>query len=250
MRKIFITVILLSLIFLIYPQDNTRKGYISALKGDAKKRKMDESEWLEATLKMNIQSRDVVRTLPKSFAEIALGPDTRIRLAPKTIVNMIKLYEETEDKKITKMQIKKGEIWGNVNNAEEKEVFEFESTAISSSVVGTVFRIQTHKDGSKIKVYKGRVEVTGKVKRDKKDDKQNEDYKIKKPKEIEGPKEVKGPKEVTMKEWTVIVKKMMELEVNKEGEIINYSKINKKAEDSKSKWYKWNKKLDKDLIKK
>jgi hypothetical protein len=197
---------------------------------------------------MDVESRDILRTLPESFAEIALKKGSRIRLAPKTIVNMVKLYEETENKLITKMKVQKGEIWGNVRDKGEREVFEFESTAISSSVVGTEFRIQTHKKGSKIKVYRGQVEVKGVIKKEATNKDKKEDIKIKKPDEIEGPTEIEGPKEVTMEEWTLIVKEMMELEVNKDGEIVKYRSINTKREDDDSEWYRWNKERDKELI--
>ena len=139
------------------------RGVITALEGEAEKRQAPEADWLEAALEMDIYSKEMVRTLPESFAEISLSRGSVIRLAPKTTVNMNKLYEEAEDKIVTNIEVAEGEIWGNVNKTGEDELFSVDSTAVSSSIIGTVFRIDTGEDGTLIKVYRGNVEEIGRA---------------------------------------------------------------------------------------
>ncbi|HMA68456.1 MAG TPA: FecR family protein [Candidatus Mcinerneyibacterium sp.] len=217
-----------------------KKGVISALEGNAQKRNVENFNWLKAKLQMDVKSNDVLRTLPESFAEISLLRGTKIRLAPKTMVNMVKLYEEKENQLITEIEVEEGEIWGNVNKENESEVFEFGSTSVSTSVVGTIFRINSLENGALIKVYKGNVKVKN---RKKKGEGKEDKPMIKKPTEVEGPREVEGPKEVSMEEWVVIVDQMMALRVE-DGEVVSLEEIDEKAEDEKSNWVIWNKKKD------
>ena len=214
------------------------RGVITALEGEAEKRQAPEADWLEAALEMDIYSKEMVRTLPESFAEISLSRGSVIRLAPKTTVNMNKLYEEAEDKIVTNIEVAEGEIWGNVNKTGEDELFSVDSTAVSSSIIGTVFRIDTGEDGTLIKVYRGNVEVSGKPAQSK--DAPAADQ----PREIEGPTEVEGPREVTLEEWTVIVREMMELKVDAQGRIVRMDSINTMSADEQSAWVKWNQKRD------
>ncbi|HPE29004.1 MAG TPA: FecR family protein [Candidatus Mcinerneyibacteriales bacterium] len=214
------------------------RGVITALEGEAEKRQAPEADWLEAALEMDIYSKEMVRTLPESFAEISLSRGSVIRLAPKTTVNMNKLYEEAEDKIVTNIEVAEGEIWGNVNKTGEDELFSVDSTAVSSSIIGTVFRIDTGEDGTLIKVYRGNVEVSGKPAPSKDEPAADQ------PREIEGPTEVEGPREVTLEEWTVIVREMMELKVDAQGRIVRMDSINTMSADEQSAWVKWNQKRD------
>ncbi|HOO60084.1 MAG TPA: FecR family protein [Candidatus Mcinerneyibacteriales bacterium] len=214
------------------------RGVITALEGEAEKRQAPEADWLEAALEMDIYSREMVRTLPESFAEISLSRGSVIRLAPKTTVNMNKLYEEAEDKIVTNIEVAEGEIWGNVNKTGEDELFSVDSTAVSSSIIGTIFRIDTGDDGTLIKVYRGNVEVSGKPSPPKDAPADDE------PREIQGPTEVEGPKEVTLEEWTIIVREMMELKVDAQGRIVRMDTIKPMSAEEQSAWVKWNQERD------
>ncbi len=215
-------------------------GIISALQGSAEKRSATSDDWLSAQLKTNVASKEVVRTLPDSFAEISLTRGTVIRLAPKTTVNMVKLYEESKDKVVTNIQVESGEVWGNVNKQSEDDVFNVDSTAVSSSIVGTIFRINSADDGSTmVKVYKGNVEVSSNVQK-KTQTSPNHDT----PTEVSGPTEVEGPKEVTLEQWTVIVREMMQIRIDKNGNIVRMDPIDPKAADEQNAWVKWNQQLD------
>ena len=215
------------------------KGIITALEGDAQKKIGEEADWLEAALQMDVNSSEVVRTLPESFAEISLLRGTVIRLAPKTTVNMLKLYEESKDNVITQIEVDEGEIWGNVNKAGEDELFAVDSAAVSSSIIGTVFRSNTDDAGTLIKVYKGNVEVKGKPAKDP-DDAMSYDE----PTEVSGPMEVEGPKEITLEEWTVIVREMMELRVDANGRIMRMDSIDPMSPEEQNSWVEWNKERD------
>lgn len=206
-------------------------GIISALEGEAQKRSVNSSDWLEAKLKMDVKSKDIVRTLPDSFAEILLSKGSVLRLAPKTTVNMVKLYEESKNKKVTKVKVEEGEVWGNINKQNEDEVFDVDATAVSSSIVGTIFRINTGDDGTLIKVYKGQVEVKANKKKHKKSSLEVH--------------EVEGPHEISLEEWTVVVHEMMQLRVDKNGNIVRMDKINLNSKEEKNRWAEWNRKRDK-----
>jgi|MTBAKSStandDraft_2_1061841.scaffolds.fasta_scaffold03316_5 hypothetical protein len=236
-RRMFLFAIILLLTAAAGAQEIGR-GVITALEGEAEKRQAPEADWLEAALEMDIYSKEMVRTLPESFAEISLSRGSVIRLAPKTTVNMNKLYEEAEDKIVTNIEVAEGEIWGNVNKTGEDELFSVDSTAVSSSIIGTIFRIDTGDDGTLIKVYRGNVEVSGKPAPPK--DQQAADE----PSEIQGPTEVEGPREVTLEEWTVIVREMMELKVDAQGRIVRMDSINTRSSEEQSAWVKWNQKRD------
>jgi len=221
-----------------FAQDGT--GIISALQGAAEKRGADDANWLSATLKTNVASKEMVRTLPDSFAEISLTRGTVIRLAPKTTVNMVKLYEESKDKVVTNIQVESGEVWGNVNKQNEDDVFNVDSTSVSSSIVGTIFRINSADDGSTmVKVYKGNVEVSSNVKK-----KDTTAPNTNEPSEVNGPTEVEGPKEVTLEQWTVIVREMMQVKIDKNGNIVRMDPIDPKAAEEQNAWAKWNQQRD------
>lgn len=222
----------------MHAQDGS--GIISALKGNAEKRSATTEDWLSAQLKTNVASKELVRTLPDSFAEISLTRGTVIRLAPKTTVNMVKLYEESKDKVVTNIQVESGEVWGNVNKQSEDDVFNVDSTSVSSSIVGTIFRINSADDGSTlVKVYKGNVEVSSNVQK-----KEQKKPDTSAPTEISGPSEVEGPKEVTLEQWTVIVREMMQIRVDKNGNIVRMDPIDPKAADEQNAWVQWNQELD------
>jgi len=218
---------------------NAGRGVITALEGEAEKRTAPEADWLETALEMDVYAKEMVRTLPDSFAEISLLRGSVIRLAPKTTINMNKLYEEAEDQIVTNIQVAEGEIWGNVNKAGEDELFSVDSTSVSSSIIGTVFRINTGDEGTLIKVYRGNVEVSGKPVDPQKDKALSEE-----PAEISGPTEVAGPQEVTLEEWTILVREMMELRVDSQGRVVRMQSIDTQSAEEQSSWVKWNKERD------
>ncbi len=240
MKKIALMVMTICLMTTaVLSAEGQEKGTITALEGEAQKKEGLEADWFEAALQMDVNSSEILRTLPESFAEVSLLRGTVIRLAPKTTVNMLKLYEESKDKIVTQVEVEEGEIWGNVNKAGEDELFAVDSSAVTSSIVGTIFRINTDDSGTLIKVYKGNVEVSGKPSDKSDDDKDNGD-----PVEVSGPVEVEGPKEVTLEEWTVIVREMMELRVDSQGRIMRMDKIDPMSPEEKNRWVEWNKERD------
>lgn len=221
--------------------ESDKKGIVTYADGQVKRRKTELENWQDAPEKTEVLSGDKVRTYRQSRAELDLAQLDIIRLAPRTIIDIVKLYEETKDKKLeTKIKVEEGELWANVHEVEVDTKFDISAPIAAAAITGTVLRVKVDDDSTtQIKVYKGEVKVHKPVEQDA----PTVDRSLA-PRQVQGPTEVAGPKEVTVDEWVEIVKSMQQITINKKGQIVSTGKFSETDKDEISDWIQWNKSLD------
>lgn len=213
-----------------------KKGIVTYAEGSVKKRNLQQQDWQNALLNTEVIGGDRVRTYLKSRAELELAKLDLIRLAPQTTVDVLKLYEETEEQqRETEIVLQNGGLWANVGKKSEDLKFNIGTPIAGMAVTGTVLRTNFAADSStELRVYSGTVVLTNAPER--------KDLPLKsiKPYEIEGPHEVPGPREVTLEEWAIIVKSMQRVKVGKNGQIVYSGDFSMKDKEEQSDWVKWN----------
>ncbi len=221
--------------------DEGKKGIVTYADGQVKKKAIDVENWLDAPEQTEVISGDKVRTYRESRAELDLAKLDIIRLAPRTIIDVVKLYEETKDKKLaTSIKLEQGELWANVHEVEMETEFDISAPIAAAAITGTVLRLKVDEDSTtQIKVYKGEVRVHKPVQ--KAAPVENNSLA---PREVPGPTEIEGPKEVTVDEWVKIVKSMQQITINNQGKVVSTSQFSTEDDDEKRSWIEWNKQLD------
>lgn len=220
------------------------KGIVTYTEGSVKKRNLQQQDWQAAVKNTEVIGGDRVRTYLKSRAELELAKVDLIRLAPQTTVDVLKLYEETEEQqRETQIVLQNGGLWANVSKKSEELKFNIGTPIAGMAVTGTVLRTEFAADSStELRVYNGVVVLTNAPERT--------DLRPTtiKPFEIKGPHEIPGPREVTLEEWAVIVKSMQRVKVGKDGQIVDSGEFSKSDNDEQSEWVKWNLERDRQKL--
>ena len=81
------------------PADD-KKGVVTYADGQVKRKTNDTENWEKAPVNTDVYSGDQVRTYRQSRAELDLAKLDIVRLAPRTVIDIIKLYLETKEKKV------------------------------------------------------------------------------------------------------------------------------------------------------
>lgn len=226
------------------PTDENRlEGIFTHIEGDARKKPDTDIEWLEAYVNSSVIEGDKVKTLKQSRAEIELEKENILRLAESTTIDIVKLYEEEKEKAVEQeVHLEEGDIWSNVSKLDEKTSFKIKTDVSISAIRGTVLRINTNEDSTKLKVYHGEVEIKNTAGQRKSE---KDKLKSQKPKPFKAPVPVEGPKEVSMEKWIKIVKNMQEV-VIPHDQPWSWLKRDFSQNDlsEQSDWVKWNKERD------
>jgi len=217
-----------------------KKGRVTYAEGRVKRKPIDQNLWHNAPVNTEVLSGDKVRTFRESRAELNLAELDVIRLAPKTTVDIVKLYEESEDKNAeTKIVVDSGEVWADIHEIESDTKFDISSSIASAAITGTRLRLKVSTDSTTtLKVYKGEVHFTNAP------EKTSLKPQTIKPHQIKGPFEVPGPYEVSLKEWLYIVKSMQQITVDRQGKIVSAGTFSLSDKDELSPWVRWNMKRD------
>ena len=64
------------------------------------------------------------------------------------------------------------------------------------------------------------------------------------PYEVEGPHEIPGPREVSLEEWSLIVKSMQRVRVDKNGNVAYSGQFSRFDAEEQNDWVRWNLALD------
>jgi len=231
----------ISFAFSINKKENqTKKGLVTYTQGRVKRKEINKEEWKNAAKDTTILTGDRVRTYQRSRAELELLELDIIRMAPETIIDIVKLYEETKSKiKETEISLEKGDIWANINKKKDNAKFDISAPVAVAAITGTVLRMGVSVDSTtELKVYKGEVHITNAP------EKTDLTPKTIKVHEVPGPYEVPGPHEVTMEQWIYIVRNMQKIVIDKKGQVKEIGEFSKTDKDEKSDWVKWNLKRD------
>ena len=218
------------------------KGIVSYVEGRVKKKAVEENDWkIDVAEKAKVKSRESYRTMKKSRAELELSGMDILRLAPKTTIDLVALYEEAKDgKRKTDIKLEEGDLWAQVNSADDESEFMMDTDIAAAAITGTNFRMSKTGDVTEMKVYHGEVKISNSKKNmNSLTPKSVKEFKA--PKESFGPKEVSGPKEVTLKEWVYVVKNMQQIKFDRTGKVISAGDFSAKDKAEATDWVKWNK---------
>jgi len=222
-----------------------QKGIVTHLDGKVKKKFLYDEEWNSENVVINgiVQSRESYKTMKKSRAELELAGVDIIRLAPKTTIDILALYEESfQGTNKTNIKLDEGELWAQINSADEDNEFEMDTDISAAAITGTNFRMTRNGDLTQMKVYHGEVKIAnskiGLVDGNAKPVKQ---FNLDNPKEISGPKEIEGPKEITLKEWIYVVKNMQQITFDKKGNVVSAGDFSAQDKTETTDWVRWNK---------
>ncbi len=238
--KLILTFLCFIIIFsLAISKDETEKGLVTYVEGSAKKQKLQDVEWRNIDKDTLVAGGERVRTLTQSRAELSLAELDIIRMAPKTTIDIMKLYQETKENiRESKIVLQKGDLWANVNKNASERSFSIGTPVAAAAITGTTLRMHVEEDSSsEIKVYSGEVELS-------KSSLPMEKMNKSKPYEIQGPRQVPGPREVSLEEWTIIVKSMQKVRLDKKGNVLYSGAFTDDDKDEQSDWVLWNKKRD------
>ena len=218
------------------------KGLVTYVEGAVKKQKLDQEAWSAVEKNAEVTSGERVRTFTKSRAEVDIAKLDKIRMAPKTIIDILKLYEETKENVIeSRIKLQNGDLWANIGNKQNKLNLSIETPVAVAAITGTTLRLGVDTDSSSLlKVYKGEVVVSNAPE-------SGLTPKSIEPYEIEGPREIPGPREVSLEEWAVIVKSMQQLKIDKKGQISYQGNFASTDQDEQTDWVKWNLDMDQNL---
>ena len=105
--------------------EKDKKGLIKYKDGQVRKKEITSEDWQPAEVNSSVLTGDRVRTYQRSRAELELLELDLIRMAPETIIDVVKLYEETKDKESeTKIALQKGDIWAKIKEKDKATKFD------------------------------------------------------------------------------------------------------------------------------
>ncbi len=214
-------------------------GIVTLVEGTAKKQNLQETDWTSVQKNAPVGTGDRLRTLQDSRAELELAKIDRIRLAPKTTIEIQKLYEESRDQKVeAQIALQSGDVWAKVGKKPAGMKLSISTPVAVAAITGTVLRLHVDQDSSaEVKVYNGEVVL------------QNAPAPKKTPisgapVQIDGPVQVPGPQEVSIGQWSMIVKSMQVARINKKGQVVSTGSFSAEDSDEQSDWIRWNQERD------
>lgn len=225
--------------------DDAQKGLFTLVEGDVKKKQLQDLDWIRAQLKANVYTGDKVRTLLKSRAEMQLAEIDLIRLAPKTTIDIVKLYEETKEKKLeTKIKLEQGDIWGKVKSVDANSTFDVSSDFAGAAITGTVFRLNhdSTKQETQLKVYTGEVKISNAP--EKMGSLSPQTIGGDSRRQIEGPRQIPGPTQISLDEWVYLVRNMQQITIGANGKVKSTGSFKANDRDEQTDWVKWNRARD------
>ena len=229
------------MIQMVSSEDKSKTGLVTYVEGSAKKQKLEQIEWKIISKDTLVIGGERVRTLTESRAELKLAELDQIRMAPKTTIDILKLYEETKENiRESKIVLQQGDLWANVAKKPETMSFSIGTPMTAAAITGTTLRMSVDPDSSsELKVYNGEVVLSNAPAAAKPAPKSLQPY------QVPGPQQVPGPHEVTLEEWTIIVKSMQKVKLDSKGKVVYSGQFSTQDSDEKTDWVLWNKDRDK-----
>ena len=225
----------------LFATDEDKKGVVTYADGQVKRKAAEAELWNDAPVNTDVLSGDQMRTYRQSRAELNLAELDIIRLAPRTTIDIVKLYEETRENKLkTQITLKEGELWAQVHEIEMNTEFDISAPVAAAAITGTILSLRVEADSTtQLKVYKGEVRLTNAPER-----KDLVPKTVGKPVQIQGPVQVAGPHQVSVEEWLYIVESMQQITLDKKGKVISKGGFKEGDRDEQRDWVAWNKLRD------
>ncbi|MAM48682.1 MAG: hypothetical protein CMP90_07010 [Gammaproteobacteria bacterium] len=251
MKKIIPSFILLTfsiLVFFVSDINTAGKqfGKISLPLGKVEVQATGVEAWEKAKPNRPVFEGDVIRTAPKSRAEITLQGGGKMRIGENSELELTAANVKPMAKNFS-ANLKKGNIFVSAKAVfgEKKSVSVRTPTAVAA-IRGTKYRAKAGDDESEVLVYDGKVDVN--AAKNIIDERQEKRKSLDpgsapgKPKFTLGPvTEVSGPYEVTLEDWISLVEGM-QINVRKDGKYHMF-KFDQ-AKDGDLDFVQWNKELD------
>ena len=251
MKKIIPSFILLTfsiLVFFVSDVNTAGKqfGKISLPLGKVEVQATGVEAWEKAKPNRPVFEGDVIRTAPKSRAEITLQGGGKMRIGENSELELTAANVKPMTKNFS-ANLKKGNIFVSAKAVfgEKKSVSVRTPTAVAA-IRGTKYRAKAGDDESEVLVYDGKVDVN--AAKNIIDERQEKRKSLDpgsapgKPKFTLGPvTEVSGPYEVTLEDWISLVEGM-QINVRKDGKYHMF-KFDQ-AKDGDLDFVQWNKELD------
>jgi hypothetical protein len=251
MKKIISSFILLTfsiLVFFVSDVNTAGKqfGKISLPLGKVEVQATGGEAWEKAKPNRPVFEGDVIRTAPKSRAEITLQGGGKMRIGENSELELTAANVKPMTKNFS-ANLKKGNIFVSAKAVfgEKKSVSVRTPTAVAA-IRGTKYRAKAGDDESEVLVYDGKVDVN--AAKNIIDERQEKRKSLDpgsapgKPKFTLGPvTEVSGPYEVTLEDWISLVEGM-QINVRKDGKYHMF-KFDQ-AKDGDLDFVQWNKELD------
>ena len=246
---LFITILVSTLVVvLVGNADSTGKqfGKISLPLGKVEVQASGGEDWEKAKPNRPVFEGDVIRTAPKSRAEITLQGGGKMRIGENSELELTAANVKPMTKNFS-ANLKKGNIFVSAKAVfgEKKSVSVRTPTAVAA-IRGTKYRAKAGDDESEVLVYDGKVDVN--AAKNIIDERQEKRKSLDpgsapgKPKFTLGPvTEVSGPYEVTLEDWISLVEGM-QINVRKDGKYHMF-KFDQ-AKDGDLDFVQWNKELD------
>ena len=251
MKKIIPSFILLTfsiLVFFVSDINTAGKqfGKISLPLGKVEVQATGVEAWEKAKPNRPVFEGDVIRTAPKSRAEITLQGGGKMRIGENSELELTAANVKPMAKNFS-ANLKKGNIFVSAKAVfgEKKSVSVRTPTAVAA-IRGTKYRAKAGDDESEVLVYDGKVDVN--AAKNIIDERQEKRKSLDpgsapgKPKFTLGPvTEVSGPYDVTLEDWISLVEGM-QINVRKDGKYHMF-KFDQ-AKDGDLDFVQWNKELD------
>lgn len=221
-------------------------GKISLPLGKVEVQATGGEAWEKAKPNRPVFEGDVIRTAPKSRAEITLQGGGKMRIGENSELELTAANVKPMTKNFS-ANLKKGNIFVSAKAVfgEKKSVSVRTPTAVAA-IRGTKYRAKAGDDESEVLVYDGKVDVN--AAKNIIDERQEKRKSLDpgsapgKPKFTLGPvTEVSGPYEVTLEDWISLVEGM-QINVRKDGKYHMF-KFDQ-AKDGDLDFVQWNKELD------
>ena len=221
-------------------------GKISLPLGKVEVQATGGEAWEKAKPNRPVFEGDVIRTAPKSRAEITLQGGGKMRIGENSELELTAANVKPMTKNFS-ANLKKGNIFVSAKAVfgEKKSVSVRTPTAVAA-IRGTKYRAKAGDDESEVLVYDGKVDVN--AAKNIIDERQEKRKSLDpgsapgKPKFTLGPvTEVSGPYEVTLEDWISLVEGM-QINVRKDGKYHMF-KFDQ-AKDGDLDFVKWNMELD------
>ncbi len=225
-------------------EEAARKGVVTFVEGSAKKQRGTEAEWHRVLVDSTVISGERVRTFTESRAELEIARLDRVRMAPRTTIDILKLYEESvEHQRESAIQLQSGELWAHVGKKSGGQRFSISTPVAAAAITGTTLRLSVDADScAELRVYSGEVVLSRVTAGDS----------LRKglssaPQQVQGPTEVAPPREVSLEEWRLIVRSMQRVRVDARGEVVQSGSFSREDPEEQSDWVNWNRERNQKL---
>ncbi len=211
--------------------DAQRAGEVTFLVGEVSI-KVDDKQWSPAAIGAPVFQGVSVLTGKDSSCEITLADSSIIRMDADT-EQLIEKADFSVERKVS-LFTRAGRLWLNARKIiGRNDEFSVHSDKAVCAVRGTVFRVDTVQEETKIAVYEGKVATWNALPSP--------------PTSLGPPHPVEGPKPVSMERWVQIVAELQQITVDRQG---HYKKIDLDLEkEEEDPWVKWNRNRDRLITK-